>query len=867
MQTSIYRFFLAASCLLVFSAVSFSKTQIYENGQKSRPEVLNLSSSTRSIIDLSGKWNFSTDEGATWSEILVPSAVDFDGKIIFTRKFDLPAYLLAAHSLKFVAYGINYQAEVYLNEVFIGKHEGGYSSFSFLIPENTLQLGGENVIRVVVDNSLNSKSTLPLRQQIGGWKNYGGIFRDIFIVATPPVWIDDLTVEPENLDPKMVKLSVKAVISSRDLSRLSFGDRPGAAPMTLALEVSEKASGVAAGKSLPVAFTPETNRDIVVQATVLVPNPKMWNPDQPNLYSLKATISTGEAKTAIVLDEFKIQTGIRTIGKEKRSVVLNGAPVTLRGIVWCEDSPDQGSALSYEQMEKDIVLIKNLGANAVRFGFHPPHPFMLDLCDQYGLLALEEIPLYEVPADIFAAENYRTLVENYTREMIHRDKNHPSLIAWGFGDGFESADSRAKVLIERLQSLAKSADNRLTYYISMSLDDTENSSLVDITGLRLAGYDLKGFKSTLLKWKQIHADQPVIVGRYGKPVEIHNRNGYSDPMSQEAQARYLFQRYDVIKESDVAGSFIWSFQDWKGDRPLLTVQSETPELYTNGIVEFNREKKIAYEIVRSMFLGEKIAALPIGTHSISSPVIYVLLGLVLLILFFWLLNSDRRFRESVFRAARRPYNFFADIRDQRILSNLHTAILSAIVAVTFAIVVSSILYHFRSSTVLDYSLTLGVTSDSFKSVLIGLIWHPIECIAYGGLACFAWMFIVTVLVQVFSFFVRTKVYLFHSYSVAVWSTLPMVIFIPIGMILYRVMESDVYVLPVLMIFAFVMVWILFRTLKGISIIYDSSSIKVYAIGIVAIAAMGILLYGYFDFAHSTTAYIRFMISTVIPASN
>ena len=355
MQTSIYRFFLAISSLLVFSAVSISKTQYYENGQKSRPEVLNLSSSTRSIIDLSGKWNFSTDEGATWNDILVPSAVDFDGKIIFTRKFDLPAYLLAAHSLKFVAYGINYQAEVYLNEVFIGKHEGGYSSFSFLVPENTLQLGGENVIRVVVDNSLNSKSTLPLRQQIGGWKSYGGIFRDVFLVATPPVWIDDLTVAPEDLDPKVVKLLVKAVVSSRDLTRLTFGDRPGAAPMTLTVEVSEKVSGLSAGKSIPVTFTPETNRDVVVESTVLVPNPKMWNPDQPSLYTIRATISTGEGKAAVVLDEYKMQTGIRTIGKEKQNVVLNGVPVLLRGIAWCEDSPDQGSALSVTSRWRKIL--------------------------------------------------------------------------------------------------------------------------------------------------------------------------------------------------------------------------------------------------------------------------------------------------------------------------------------------------------------------------------------------------------------------------------------------------------------------------------------------------------------------------------
>jgi len=867
LQTSFYRYLLAFSCFLVLSSQALSKSKFYQNGGKSRPEVLNLASSTRSVIDLSGEWNYSTDDGATWNKVVVPSATDYEGKIIFTRKFDLPAYLLTSHSFKFVSYGINYQVEVYLNETFIGKHEGGYTSFSFLVPENTVQLGSENVIRLVVDNTLNSRSTLPLRQQIGGWKNYGGIFRDIFLIATPPVWIDDLSASAESLDPKLVKLAVHAVVSSRDISKLVFGDHQGQSVMNFNVELSDRATGTVVSKSVPVTFSPEANRDVAVQTTLPLVNAKMWSPDQPNLYTVHATISSGEGKTTIMMDECSIQTGIRTVGKEKQQILLNGAPVTLRGVTWGEDTPDHGSAMSYEEMEKDIALIKNLGANAVRFAFHPPHPFLLNLCDLYGLLAFEEIPLYEVPADIFSVENYRTLVENYMKEMIHRDRNHPSIIAWGFGDGFESVDPRAKVLITDLQTLERSLDSRLTYYISMSLDDNQNSTLVDIAGVRLTTADLHAFKSDLADWKRAHPDQPVIVGRYGKNIELDNRNGYSDPMSQESQARFLFQRYDLIKEANVAGSFVWSFNDWRGDRPMLTVKSDVPDLYSHGIVEFDREKKEAYDVVRSMFLGEKIAALPIGNHSVASPIAYVLLGLVLLILFFWLLNTDRRFRESVFRALRRPYNFFADIRDQRILSNFHTAILSAIVAVTFAIVVSSIAYHFRSSLVLDYILTMLVTSDSLKGAIIELIWHPLECIAYCGLACFAWMFVVTVLVQLFSFFVRTKVYLFHSYSVAVWSTLPMVIFIPLGMILYRVMESDVYVLPVLVIFGFVMLWILFRTLKGISIIYDSSPFKIYAIGIVAIAAIGMIWYGYFDYAHATTAYIRFMMSTVVPASN
>jgi len=867
LQTSSHRYLLVLAFLLTVSSDALTKNQFFENGEKSRPEVLNYSSGTRSIVDLSGKWSCSTDDGVTWREVLLPSASDFEGKVIFTRKFDLPTALLTLHSFKFVAYGINYQAEVFLNEVFVGKHEGGYTSFAFLVPENTLQLGNENVIRIVVDNTLNSKSTLPLRQQIGGWKNYGGIFRDVFLVATPLVWIDDLAAVTESIDPKMVKLSVQAVISGRDFSKLSLGDHPGTVLLNFSVEASDKTTGLVTGKSLPVSFSPEGNRDVTVQTTVTIPAAKMWSPDQPNLYTLHAVIAAGEGKNSVVLDEYSIHTGIRTIGKEKQNIFLNGAAITLRGVTWGEDSPDHGSALTYEQMEKDIALIKNLGANAVQFAFHPPHPYLLDLCDQYGLLAFEEIPLYETPSDIFSTENYRALAENYTKEMIRRDRNHPSLVAWGFGDGFESIDPRAKLLLDQLQSTERSMDSRLTYYISLSPDDIQNSRIVDIAGIRLANGDIKGFAASLLKWKLSHPDQPVMIGRYGKAVETGNRNGYSDPMSQEAQARYLFQRYDAIKDAGIAGSFLWSFEDWRGDRPLLTVQSATPDLYTQGIVEFNREKKVAYDVVRSMFLGEKIAALPVGTHSVSSPVSYVLLGLLLLILFFWLLNTDRRFRESVFRALRRPYNFFADIRDQRILSNLHTAILSAIVAVTFAIVVSSVLYHFRSSAVLDYILTILITSDSLKAAVIELIWHPIECIAYGGLACFAWMFIVTVLVQLFSFFVRTKVYLFHSYSVAVWSTLPMVIFIPLGMILYRVMESDVYVVPVLVIFVTVMIWIFFRTLKGISIIYDSSSVKIYAIGIVVVGALGILWYGYFDYAHSMMAYVHFMMSTVVPVEN
>ena len=108
----------------------------------------------------------------------------------FRRSFTLNEELLKEYAFKFVALGINYDCEIYINEVFVGKHVGGYTSFEFEIPDDALQIGQENTIKVVVSDRLNARNTLPLWKQIWGWKNYGGILRDVYLLATPKLWID-----------------------------------------------------------------------------------------------------------------------------------------------------------------------------------------------------------------------------------------------------------------------------------------------------------------------------------------------------------------------------------------------------------------------------------------------------------------------------------------------------------------------------------------------------------------------------------------------------------------------------------------------------------------------------------------------------
>jgi hypothetical protein len=214
----------------------------------------------------------------------------------------------------------------------------------------------------------------------------------------------------------------------------------------------------------------------------------------------------------------------------------------------------------------------------------------------------------------------------------------------------------------------------------------------------------------------------------------------------------------------------------------------------------------------------------------------------------------------------RPYNFFSDIRDQRIQSNAHTLLLALIVAVTYAIICSSILYHFRTNGVVDYVLSHFITSSDVKEFIIFLAWNPLLCIGNITAVTLATMFFVVIGIQVGSWFIRTRVYLFHSYSVGIWSTLPMVIFILVGMILYRVMETETYVIPVMIFFALINIWVLLRTLKGISIIYDVFPPKLYAVALVVVLIAVGIWYAYVDHVSSTTAYARFLISTIFPSA-
>ncbi|MGD1045253.1 MAG: glycoside hydrolase family 2 TIM barrel-domain containing protein [Bacteroidota bacterium] len=856
--------FLILSLISSLSAVGISQPLILTNGQPTLEGLdagMHIDSPTRKKIDLAGTWQYSIS-GDIWRDIRIPSSMAYEGQVTLHRTFIVSEELLKKSAFKFVALGINYECEIYINDVFIGKHLGGYTSFEFDIPDDALQIGQENTIKVVASNQLNARTTLPVWKQVWGWKNYGGILRDVYLLATPRLWVDRVHLHTSlNDQTKQATVRLECVLSNKQfgaLNRDSLSLKLKQPSYFVNIELHERFSDLLIAQGMSAPLTLELNKNATIQLALTVNGPKLWSPEDPELYILKTSIVSVDGKQRATVDQYNLNMGFTSVRVEENVLVLNSNKIILKGVVWQEDSPRFGASLSYEQMEKDVILIKSLGANAVRFAFHPPHPYMLNLCSRYGLLVVEEAPVWNVPAEILNEEAFQSMAEIQTREMVERDGTYPCVLAWGIGSQFDSADEQALGFVKKISGVIHQLDDRPVYYGSRMLKNDVCTSGVDFVGITLPQCDLKTFRQLLSEWEKNHPSQPFVVLSYGKEVEQNNRNGYSDPMSQEAQARFFIQYYAAIKEANASGSFVLALTDWRGDRPLLNFGLGDRYLYPVGLLSQTREKRLAYEVVRVLYNEERITAIPAGNYRMSFPWIHVLVGFLVIVLMGYE-YTNRRFAESLERALIRSYNFFVDLRDLHSVSIGHTLILSGAVSVTLAGLLSSIMYHYRSDRFADYIITYLTTMDYVKEQFIRATWHP-----FAGIVALTCMFfvigaILALLMWFLALFIKAQVSWIHVYSVSVWGAAPIIFLSPIAMSLFKIMENPSYVIPSLVLIFLFLFWTFLRVLKGISVMYDLSPMKTYVGGILMCTVLLGGLFFYYDSVFALRSYLKFIV--------
>jgi len=237
-------------------------------------------SETRRIVNLNGGWQAKKKDAESWTQVWVPGAYDFEGEVEFKRTFAIDSSL-AGQSFKLVAFGINNRCKLFLNDEFIGGHEGGHTSFTIELDRQRLFLNEQNELKIEVDNSLLPRSSLPLKHRPMSPRNFGGIFRDIFIAAAPEISIDDLRVS-KTFSESFTECQLLVVASLK-------GKNSEDAQIGLRLELwdSENQQRLAGFSIDDLQVEDKITRETI---PLDVSGFELWHPDNPKIYELKADI-------------------------------------------------------------------------------------------------------------------------------------------------------------------------------------------------------------------------------------------------------------------------------------------------------------------------------------------------------------------------------------------------------------------------------------------------------------------------------------------------------------------------------------------------------------------------------------------------
>ncbi|MDZ7260668.1 MAG: hypothetical protein ONB05_00910 [candidate division KSB1 bacterium] len=799
-----------------------------------------LSSDTRNRIPLNGFWEVSRNEKKGWHRTIVPCIYNFEGEVLFRKQVMLDSSFIGRH-FKLVAYGINHQCSVFINGKFIGSHAGGYSSFAMDIEDGLLQAGQQNQLLIRVNNHLDAWHTLPLKHRPWGWKNYGGIYRDLFLIALPKVFIEEIQFV-QTFDPRHTECHLAAHLAIRNLdltstSPIVTGSQPKG-QIHCYMEVWKE------GEKKPVASSPISEvtfpNTVTARATLelKIPQPQLWSPEQPFLYQLKIILLSERR----IIDVYQQPLGLKDLQIFNNDIFLNGQRLILNGVNWYEDYAYQGTVAGFQTMKQELTRIKELGVNSLRIVGHPAHPYLLELCNQYGLLVFQEIPAYWLPAPHMGRPDSLERAQGYLQEMILRDRNLACLAAWGLGSGLDLTHPGTRKFISALQTTARGLDLRPTY-LSSSLTTTTSDTLpIDIIGLNLFARDKLYLKGLLESPSNNWLSKPLILF-YGYPL-FYQASELMDPVRIEAwQAYQLDEAWKAIHENTgIDGSFLTAFADWQGDVPALI--SGPYYFYPVGLMNSARAKRISYQVIQARLTGnQKLQISEINVEP-ENPSSFPVVGLGLIIVFLFFYKRERRLRKYLSRTFIHPHGFNTDLRENRKIPAFDTFLIGLLLAIGLSTMLASLCFYYKQDLIFDQILNLLLVKSSLKETVVRLVWQPKLFILVFALLILLFLSLIGLGTRILAFLLGKKLPLAQAVTFSFWTATCYLLLIPLVLFFYRLLQLKPFFIPALVFFNLFHLWFLIRLFKGLRVLYFMPFSKMFLVftGILLLLIGGMAFY-------------------------
>lgn len=802
---------------------------------------------TRSVIDLSGPWTIAdgADESAT---VNLPGTLASTQSVTVRRTFKIDKHTLASRAWQLMFLGVSDEVVVKVNNRFVTRHPGGSSPFTTDINERLL-IAGTNVIELTISAGADLRN-LVRRFAPFAPKPWMGITREIFLIGTPHVWTSEVNTSTAFSNTYSVAtLAAHVTIRGGNVDKVDNSDgtdnamKQGSVMVGVEGILRSVATGEVVARASNASVRVERARTTHTSLDLQVTNPRLWTPTEPNLYELEVRCTVNGA----LVDSYTTNLGLRSIRiaakDDSRWLRLNDEPTFINAIDYVEEYPKTGPTLTWRQMEHDVAMLKTLGVNTIRVVHGAPHPYLLYLCDKYGLMVMAEVHAASIPSAMLGTEEITAHLRNQADLLASYVGTHPSVIAVGLSELLQEGSPQTQ---DYHQSIAKVLRNRVSAPIYKVVAGQQIGMVSE------GGFDII-IVSAVFPWNRSHLEKiltdakrvirsAAILTQVGTLVSPGNSNGFSDPLSLESEAVALRDGRQSTRSANLAGCIVSSFTDYTLAMPTMLVDSPNAYLHSSGLVDAWRQPRVAYEMYKSIINDEKEPLLQARDYTDATPLVFVGTGLVLALVLTFLINRSRRFREYFIRSIIRPYNFYADIRDQRILSTIQTTILGAVIATAIGLVLGATLYFLRTDPSTEYLLHLALPFDWLYKVLRYIAWRPAAAVTFFAILSFVKLNALASVLRLCSVFVRGKVLYRDTLTIVVWSCVPLLALLPIGIALYQLMSADAMTFWVPFTTVLAVVWTLFRTLRATSVVFDVPALVVYGIGLGAFALIaGIFL--------------------------
>jgi beta-glucuronidase len=571
---------------------------------------------------MDGKWLFRLDDSdqgvkqrfmrqassAGWQAVKAPSVWNLGdpsnesmkGGIGWYRKdFRLPSASAALDwAMRFES--VNYRSRVWLNGRPIGENTGAYIPFQLQL--SGLKRTGTNRLVVRVDSRRAGTDFPPSGLNIdgvptGGWWNYGGIQREVYLQKLDTVDFKQVQVRPvlpcgTCAADVQIRITLRNVASSG--RRISVSGRFGSRNVNLG------------------ARNLDPGEIAAFSHTIRIAKPQLWSPQHPSLYKVRFTVQANGRKVA----GYDLHSGIRSIKVSNGRLILNGQALNFRGVGLHEDSKADGFAIDDARREQLLKDAKELGATVIRTHY-PLHPYTHELADRLGLLIWSEVPVYSVKTQYLKLKSVRRLAIKELGKNITANENHPSVMLWSIGNELSSQPGPVQDdYIKEAAKFARETDPTRPVGIAVagypsSLCQAGSYAPLDVLGINdyfgwYPGPNGQIFDRTKLSGyldavHDCYAGKAIVVSEFGAEA---NRDGPAEEKGTWAfqQDWINFQLGTFATKPWLSGAIYWALNEfwvrpgWEGGNPR-----PQPPVFQKGLITYDGVRKPAWADVQRSF--------------------------------------------------------------------------------------------------------------------------------------------------------------------------------------------------------------------------------------------------------------------------